>query len=112
MPACPALPRFPRPHFPSLQERHGSKMAFLDGAPPERLCKPILEYITGGFWWAWQGDFLVLRLPLLLTAIGAAACTVGRPPVPPLPASLTLPCLPSNPPPSLFTLSSPCSARR
>ena len=23
-------------------------MAFLDGAPPERLCKPILEYITGG----------------------------------------------------------------
>lgn len=21
-----------------LQEQHGSKMAFLDGAPPERLC--------------------------------------------------------------------------
>lgn len=22
-------------------------MAFLDGAPPERLCQPIVEYITG-----------------------------------------------------------------
>jgi 15-cis-phytoene desaturase len=29
-----------------LQERHGSKMAFLDGAPPERLCQPIVDYIT------------------------------------------------------------------
>ncbi|KAL2607866.1 hypothetical protein R1flu_026439 [Riccia fluitans] len=29
-----------------LQETHGSKMAFLDGAPPERLCKPIVEYFT------------------------------------------------------------------
>ena len=28
-----------------LQEKNGSKMAFLDGAPPERLCKPIVEYI-------------------------------------------------------------------
>jgi 15-cis-phytoene desaturase len=27
-----------------LQETHGSKMAFLDGAPPERLCEPIVEY--------------------------------------------------------------------
>ena len=26
-----------------LQERHGSKMAFLDGMPPERLCQPILD---------------------------------------------------------------------
>eukprot|EP00208_Stichococcus_sp_RCC1054_P004284 CAMPEP_0206141498 /NCGR_PEP_ID=MMETSP1473-20131121/13134_1 /ASSEMBLY_ACC=CAM_ASM_001109 /TAXON_ID=1461547 /ORGANISM="Stichococcus sp, Strain RCC1054" /LENGTH=511 /DNA_ID=CAMNT_0053536095 /DNA_START=306 /DNA_END=1841 /DNA_ORIENTATION=- len=26
-----------------LQERHGSKMAFLDGAPPERLCTPLVE---------------------------------------------------------------------
>jgi 15-cis-phytoene desaturase len=30
-----------------LQERHGSKMAFLDGAPPERLCKPLVEYFSG-----------------------------------------------------------------
>eukprot|EP00887_Chlorella_sp_A99_P002013 scaffold18.g2013.t1 len=27
-------------------ERHGSKMAFLDGAPPERLCQPMVDYIT------------------------------------------------------------------
>eukprot|EP01035_Chromulina_nebulosa_P019648 gene19648-25562_t len=37
-----------------LQETHGSKMAFLDGNPPERLCEPIVEHIkfrgelTGG----------------------------------------------------------------
>jgi 15-cis-phytoene desaturase len=29
-----------------LQERYGSKMAFLDGAPPERLCQPLVDYIT------------------------------------------------------------------
>ncbi|NJK41797.1 MAG: 15-cis-phytoene desaturase [Acaryochloridaceae cyanobacterium SU_2_1] len=29
-----------------LQERHGSKIAFLDGAPPERLCQPIVDYVT------------------------------------------------------------------
>merc|ERR1711871_26004 len=28
-----------------LKETEGSKMAFLDGAPPERLCKPMLERI-------------------------------------------------------------------
>jgi 15-cis-phytoene desaturase len=28
-----------------LQESDGSKMAFLDGNPPERLCEPIVEYI-------------------------------------------------------------------
>eukprot|EP00891_Asterochloris_glomerata_P008447 jgi/Astpho2/8447/Aster-07632 len=27
-----------------LQERHGSKMAFLDGLPPERLCQPMVDY--------------------------------------------------------------------
>lgn len=27
-----------------LQETHGSKMAFLDGAPPERLCEPIVDH--------------------------------------------------------------------
>ncbi|GMH35703.1 hypothetical protein BSKO_03571 [Bryopsis sp. KO-2023] len=30
-----------------LNERHGSKMAFLDGAPPERLCQPMVDYFTG-----------------------------------------------------------------
>jgi 15-cis-phytoene desaturase len=29
-----------------LQEKHGSKMAFLDGSPTERLCQPIVDYIT------------------------------------------------------------------
>ncbi len=28
-----------------LQEKNGSRMAFLDGAPPERLCDPMVEYI-------------------------------------------------------------------
>ncbi len=28
------------------QEQHGSKMAFLDGAPPERLCQPMVDYFT------------------------------------------------------------------
>lgn len=28
-----------------FQEKHGSKMAFLDGNPPERLCMPIVEHV-------------------------------------------------------------------
>ncbi|GBG79224.1 hypothetical protein CBR_g29276 [Chara braunii] len=28
-----------------LQERHGSKMAFLDGPPTTRLCEPMVEYV-------------------------------------------------------------------
>ena len=28
-----------------LQETDGSKMAFLDGNPPERLCQPIVDYV-------------------------------------------------------------------
>ncbi|KAJ0043573.1 hypothetical protein Pint_17800 [Pistacia integerrima] len=28
-----------------LQEKHGSKMAFLDGSPPERLCMLIVNHI-------------------------------------------------------------------
>ncbi|KAJ0043181.1 hypothetical protein Pint_17765 [Pistacia integerrima] len=28
-----------------LQEKHGSKLAFLDGSPPERLCVPIVNHI-------------------------------------------------------------------
>ncbi|MEO3704004.1 15-cis-phytoene desaturase [Trichormus azollae] len=31
-----------------LQEKNGSKMAFLDGSPTERLCQPIINYITEG----------------------------------------------------------------
>jgi 15-cis-phytoene desaturase len=29
-----------------LQEKDGSKMAFLDGSPTERLCQPLIDYIT------------------------------------------------------------------
>ena len=29
-----------------LQEKNGSKMAFLDGSPTERLCQPLIDYIT------------------------------------------------------------------
>ncbi|NEO85105.1 MAG: 15-cis-phytoene desaturase [Spirulina sp. SIO3F2] len=29
-----------------LQERYGSKVAFLDGSPTERLCQPMADYIT------------------------------------------------------------------
>ena len=29
-----------------LQERYGSKVAFLDGSPTERLCQPLVDYIT------------------------------------------------------------------
>lgn len=37
-----------RKHFNHYikQEKHGSKMAFLDGNPPERLCMPIVNHIT------------------------------------------------------------------
>lgn len=31
-----------------LQEKNGSKMAFLDGSPTERLCQPIVDHITAG----------------------------------------------------------------
>jgi 15-cis-phytoene desaturase len=31
-----------------LQERYGSKIAFLDGSPTERLCQPIVEHIEAG----------------------------------------------------------------
>ncbi len=41
-----------------LQEKNGSKMAFLDGAPPERLCEPIVEYIRS------NGGEVFLNRPL------------------------------------------------
>eukprot|EP00210_Caulerpa_lentillifera_P002462 g2360.t1 len=31
-----------------LQETDGSKMAFLDGSPPERLCQPMVDYFVRG----------------------------------------------------------------
>lgn len=53
-----------------LQERYGSKIAFLDGSPTERLCQPIVDYITQ------KGGEVRLNAPLkeiLLNADG----TVG-----------------------------------
>uniref|UniRef100_A0A0G4FE83 15-cis-phytoene desaturase, chloroplastic/chromoplastic n=1 Tax=Chromera velia CCMP2878 TaxID=1169474 RepID=A0A0G4FE83_9ALVE len=41
-----------------LQEGDGSKMAFLDGAPPERFCKPIADYIES------KGGKVLLNMPL------------------------------------------------
>lgn len=41
-----------------LQEKNGSKMAFLDGSPTERLCQPIVDYI------AERGGEVHLKRPL------------------------------------------------
>lgn len=41
-----------------LQERYGSKIAFLDGSPTERLCQPIVDYITD------RGGEVHLKKPL------------------------------------------------
>jgi 15-cis-phytoene desaturase len=51
-----------------LQEKNGSKMAFLDGSPTERLCEPLVDYITEG------GGEVRLNAPLkeiLLNADGS-----------------------------------------
>jgi 15-cis-phytoene desaturase len=41
-----------------LQEKNGSKMAFLDGSPTERLCQPMVDYITA------KGGEVRLNAPL------------------------------------------------
>ncbi|MEB3240914.1 MAG: 15-cis-phytoene desaturase [Synechococcus sp.] len=41
-----------------LQEKNGSKMAFLDGNPPERLCQPMVEHIEA------RGGEVHLEAPL------------------------------------------------
>jgi len=41
-----------------LQERYGSKIAFLDGSPTERLCQPIVDYVTQ------RGGEVYLKKPL------------------------------------------------
>ena len=41
-----------------LQEKNGSKMAFLDGNPPERLCMPMVEHIQA------RGGEVHLEAPL------------------------------------------------
>ncbi len=54
-----------------LQESDGSKMAFLDGNPPERLCQPLVESIRS------RGGEVHLNTPLkqiCLTPNGEVAC--------------------------------------
>lgn len=41
-----------------LQERYGSKVAFLDGSPTERLCQPMVDYVTE------HGGEVLLKKPL------------------------------------------------
>ncbi len=41
-----------------LKERYGSKVAFLDGSPTERLCQPMVDYITE------RGGEVRLNVPL------------------------------------------------
>ncbi|GAP97526.1 15-cis-phytoene desaturase [Leptolyngbya sp. NIES-2104] len=41
-----------------LQERYGSKIAFLDGSPTERLCQPIVDHIVA------NGGEVQLKKPL------------------------------------------------
>jgi len=41
-----------------LQEKNGSKMAFLDGNPPERLCQPMVKHIES------KGGEVYLEAPL------------------------------------------------
>lgn len=41
-----------------LKERYGSKVAFLDGSPTERLCQPLVDYITA------RGGEVRLNAPL------------------------------------------------
>ena len=65
-----------------LQERHGSKMAFLDGLPPERVCQPIVDHFKQR-----GGDIrcvctvlsiAVSRSKSLPAAITAACCGISE----------------------------------
>ena len=58
-----------------LQERYGSKIAFLDGSPTERLCSPIVDYIRE------RGGEVRLNAPLkeiLLNADGTVKAYLIR----------------------------------
>ncbi len=46
-----------------LQEKNGSKMAFLDGSPSERLCEPLVDFITA------RGGSVQLERPLKRIAL-------------------------------------------
>lgn len=48
-----------------LRERYGSKIAFLDGSPTERLCQPIVDHIVAG------GGEVMLEKPLKEVVLNA-----------------------------------------
>ena len=48
-----------------LQERYGSKIAFLDGSPTERMCQPLADYITE------RGGEIRINAPLKEIALNA-----------------------------------------
>jgi 15-cis-phytoene desaturase len=54
-----------------LQERYGSKIAFLDGSPTERLCQPIVDYITE------RGGEVRLKKPLKQILLDDDGCVQG-----------------------------------
>lgn len=54
-----------------LQEKSGSKMAFLDGAPPERLCQPIVDHIKS------LGGEVHLKTPLKTIELDDQANVAG-----------------------------------
>ncbi|MCY3654237.1 MAG: 15-cis-phytoene desaturase [Cyanobacteria bacterium MAG IRC1_bin_28] len=54
-----------------LQEKHGSRMAFLDGAPPERLCQPLVDHICA------HGGAVKLNAPLRTIALSPDGQVAG-----------------------------------
>jgi 15-cis-phytoene desaturase len=54
-----------------LQEKKGSQMAFLDGSPTERLCQPIVDYITE------RGGEIRLNAPLKEVMLNADGSVKG-----------------------------------
>jgi 15-cis-phytoene desaturase len=48
-----------------LQQKDGSRIAYLDGAPPERLCQPIVDYVTE------RGGEVMTSAPLQKIVLGA-----------------------------------------
>ena len=54
-----------------LQEKNGSKMAFLDGNPPERLCQPMVQHIES------KGGEVHLESPLREIELNADGSVAG-----------------------------------
>ena len=54
-----------------LQEKNGSKMAFLDGNPPERLCQPMVDHIES------KGGEVHLESPLREIELNADGSVAG-----------------------------------